>query len=214
MTDRQPNSVAWRVRRSSAEVDCENVYITPASVRNSRNRQFVACLMILFAGAIPAAAQEATGRFVDHTFHDDSGEHKYVVFVPAAYRADKPSPAILFLHGAGERGKENRLPLTEGLAPFIQARLKTFPFVVVIPQCESSKPESWKGWIAGSPDGRRALLALDDAEKRYRVDTSRVVLSGWSMGGYGAWSLGIAEPTRWSAIVPLSGVGIFPRLPI
>jgi predicted esterase len=168
---------------------------------------FILSVTVCLGTVRPAIAQEATGRFVDQTFRDESGEHKYVVFVPASYRADKPSPAILFLHGAGERGTENRLQLTVGLAPFVNARAKTFPFLVVFPQCESTEGRILDAWQAGSPGGRRALLALDDAQKRYRIDPQRVVLSGWSMGGYGAWSLGIADPSRWSAIVPLAAGG-------
>lgn len=165
-----------------------------------------ACLFIL--GAVqPALSQEATGKFIDQSIQDESGAHKYVVFVPANYRPDKPSPAILFLHGAGERGKDNRMPLTAGLAPFIQARLKTFPFVVVFPQCESSEARILEAWQSGSPDSRRALLALDDVQKKYKIDPRRIVLTGWSMGGYGAWSLGMADPGRWSAVIPLSGGG-------
>lgn len=152
-------------------------------------------------------AQEVTGRFVDKVFRDESGEHKYVVFVPASYRADKASPAILFLHGAGERGKENRLPLTVGLAPYVQARAKTFPFVVVFPQCESTDGRILESWQRGSPDGRRALAILDDARKQFRIDDKRIALSGWSMGGYGAWSLAAAEPARWSCVVAVSGGG-------
>lgn len=152
-------------------------------------------------------AQTAAGRFVDQTFRDDQGEHKYVVFVPATYRADKPSPAILFLHGAGERGQDNRLQLTIGLAPFIQARAKTFPFITIFPQCESTDGRILDSWNADQPGGRTALAALDDARKHYNFDPNRVVLTGWSMGGYGAWSLGIAEPNRWSAILPLAGGG-------
>lgn len=181
--------------------------------RIRRMRQWATCLMVLgVAAAIsglgqPALGQQATGHFYDQTFQDDSGEHKYVVFVPASYRADRPSPAILFLHGAGERGKDNRSQLTAGLAPFVYARARTFPFVVVFPQCESKEARILEAWQAGTPDGRRALLALDDAQKRYKIDPKRIVLSGWSMGGYGAWSLGMAEPSRWSAVVPLAGGG-------
>jgi predicted esterase len=163
-------------------------------------------LACVWAGA-PALAQGPTGRFVDQSLRDDSGEHKYVVFVPAGYRADKPSPAILYLHGAGERGTDNRFTLTAGLPPFVQARAKTFPFVVVIPQCESAEARILEAWQAHSPDGQRALRILDDAQKHFNIDPKRIVLSGWSMGAYGAWSLGMAEPQRWSAIVPLAGGG-------
>ncbi|MBC8117168.1 MAG: prolyl oligopeptidase family serine peptidase, partial [Candidatus Saccharimonas sp.] len=171
-------------------------------------RQTSAWLIVFgvwLAGA--AQAQETTGRFVDKVFRDEAGEHKYVVFVPAAYRADKPSPAILFLHGAGERGIENRMPLTIGLAPYVQARAKTFPFLVVFPQCESTDGRILESWQTSSADGRRALAILDDAKKQFRIDDKRVVLSGWSMGGYGAWSLAAAEPSRWSCVVPVSGGG-------
>lgn len=177
----------------------------------SRLQVLAAAVAVWFLGISSAAfAQTAnpnTGHFYDQTFSDESGEHKYVVFIPANYRADKPSPAILFLHGAGERGKDNRMQLTAGLAPFVHARTKTFPFVVVFPQCESSEARILEAWQANSPDGRRALLALEDTQKRYTIDPKRIVLSGWSMGGYGAWSLGMAEASRWSAVVPLAGGG-------
>ena len=124
-------------------------------------------------------AAPATGRFIDKVFRDDSGEHKYVVFVPAAYRADTPSPAIVFLHGAGEQGNENRMPLTVGLAPFVQARAQTFPFIVIFPQCETTDGRILESWQSNSADGRRVLAILEAAEKDYRIDERRVVLTGW-----------------------------------
>ncbi len=166
------------------------------------------CLAIIAPSAnAMAQTPDPTGRFYDRVFHDDAGDHKYLVFVPTDYRADKASPAILFLHGAGERGKDNRLQLTAGLAPFVQARVRTFPFLVVFPQCESSEGRILKSWNGDQPDGQRALKILDDARKHYNFDEKRVVLTGWSMGGYGAFSLGVAEPGRWSAVLPLSGGG-------
>ncbi len=176
--------------------------------RGITTRQTIVCLAVWGAWLAGAAqAQGPTGRFIDKVFRDEAGEHKYVVFVPAAYRADKPSPAILFLHGAGERGTENRLPLTVGLAPYVQARAKTFPFLVVIPQCESTDGRILESWQIGSTEGRRALAILEDARKQFRIDDKRIVLTGWSMGGYGAWSLAAAEPSRWSCVVPVSGGG-------
>ncbi len=170
------------------------------------------CLVGFMAGVIllagrPIVAQEPIGRFYDHAFSDDSGAHKYVVFVPANYRSDKPSPAILFLHGAGERGRDNRLQLLAGFAPYIKARAKTFPFLVVLPQCQVADGRILESWSADHPDGKRALESLDDARKHYNFDEKRVVLTGWSMGGYGTWSLAMAEPSRWSALVPVSGGG-------
>lgn len=176
-------------------------------------RLWAMSLVVLGLGIAPLQAQQqpavqpGTGGFFNQSLKDETGEHKYIVFVPVGYRADKPTPAILFLHGAGERGKDNHLQITAGLAPFVNARKTTFPFIVIFPQCESTEARILEGWQAGSPDGNRALKALEDVEKKYNVDKKRVVLSGWSMGGYGAWSLGIAEAPRWSAVVPLAGGG-------
>jgi len=154
-----------------------------------------------------AGLAQSAGQFVSHSFQDGSGEHKYIVFVPAGYRPDKSVPAILFLHGAGERGNDNHMQITAGLGPQVQARARTFPFLVVFPQCESTEARILEAWQAHSPDGRRALLALEDAQKRYRVDPKRVILSGWSMGAYGTWSLAIADPSRWAGVIPLAGGG-------
>jgi predicted peptidase len=39
------------------------------------------------------------------------------------------------------------------------------------------------------------------------VDTTRVYLTGISMGGEGTWSLAAAHPRRWAAIVSICGGG-------
>ena len=171
-------------------------------------RPLLWCLILVISSVCQRAeAVDAPGRFYERVLRDDAGEHKYLVFIPMGYRAEKASPALLFLHGAGERGNENRLPLTVGIAPFIQARAQNFPFLVVIPQCEMADGRILESWNADHANGKRALAILDDARKHYNFDEKRVVLTGWSMGGYGAWSLAMAEPTRWSAVVPLAGGG-------
>lgn len=70
-------------------------------------------------------------------------------------------------------------------------------FLVVAPQCPSL--EVWN-------DG--ALLALLDIVVRdYDVDPRRVYLTGLSMGGFGAWSLGLRHPERFAALAPICGGG-------
>ena len=51
------------------------------------------------------------------------------------------------------------------------------------------------------------LALLDDIIAKYAVDTKRVYLTGLSMGGYGAWDLGLAYPERFAAIAPICGGG-------
>ncbi len=122
-------------------------------------------------------------------------------------RADKKWPVILYLHGAGERGTDGVLQTTVGLGPYVKERAATFPFFVVFPQCEDTQGRILTAWSPSSPDGRRALAILDSVEREFAIDSHRCVLTGWSMGGYGTWSLGAAEPKRWSALVPVAGGG-------
>ena len=148
----------------------------------------------------PAADEPKTG-FLKRVHKDADGkEAKYVLFVPHAYKGDKPYPVILFLHGSGERVGGSKEPVEVGIGRAIKKREKDFPFLVVIPRAERS-------WRADSEDGKRVLAMLAEVERDYKVDPKRVYLTGLSMGGMGTWSMAIAYPDMWAAIVPICGRG-------
>ncbi|MEZ6048812.1 MAG: alpha/beta hydrolase-fold protein [Planctomycetaceae bacterium] len=93
------------------------------------------------------------------------------------------------------------------MGPAIQTHPESYPFIAVFPQVEDLTGRYLEGWLAESPDGIKAIRILDDVISRYSVDTNKQILTGWSMGGYGAWSLAAQSPERWSAVLPLSGGG-------
>lgn len=159
----------------------------------------------LNAGSASFADESSARGFVDRVLKDADGEHKYVVFIPKNYSSAKKWPVILSLHGAGERGTDGKKQLTIGLAPYVKSRQATYPFVVVFPQCEDTKGRILTAWTAGSKESDRALQMLAAVEKDFSIDTNRRVLTGWSMGAYGVWSVGAAHADMWSAVVPLSG---------
>ncbi len=162
----------------------------------------------LSAFCAPAVAADTERGFVDRVFKDAAGKHKYVLFVPEDYTPEKKWPIVLFLHGAYERGEDGRKQVEVGLGPYVKARSKTFPFLVVFPQARQRPGvEIKQTWSPGSPDGKLSRQILDSVEKEFNVDTKRRVLTGWSMGGYGVWQQAAADPQRYSAIVPISGGG-------
>ena len=60
----------------------------------------------------------------------------YRILYPANYDKNKKYPLLLFLHGAGERGKDNEKQLIHGSKLFItEENRKNFPAIVVFPQC-------------------------------------------------------------------------------
>jgi predicted esterase len=162
---------------------------------------------LLAAVLLVCLAQTSNADFVQRVITDDAGDHSYTVFVPENYSADKKWPVVLYLHGAGERGSDGKRQLTIGLAPAIKKRQSSFPFIAVFPQCEDTSARYLAGWLADSPDAKRALKILDQVESDYSIDTSRRILTGWSMGGYGTWSVAAATPSKWQAILPLAGGG-------
>ena len=121
----------------------------------------------------------------------------YLAYVPADYQKTKEKyPLVLFLHGSGERGTDIEKVKKHG-PPMLIEKGKQFPFIIVSPQCAPGK--SW--------DSELLINLLDSVMKKYRVDASRVYLTGLSMGGYGAWQFAIDYPERFAAVVPISGGG-------
>jgi len=161
-------------------------------------RRLLAAMTIITAVS-SASAQQKTG-FIDKEL-PGSGERKYVVFIPHENTGEKAYPTILFLHGAGETGKDNKAQVKVGLASAIRKNEKSFPFIVVFPQSHN------RTWKAGSDDGKAAMSALEAVQKEYKVDADRIYLTGLSMGGFGTWSHAAAFPEKWAAIAPICGGG-------
>ena len=129
---------------------------------------------------------------------------RYLAFLPAGYEAGRKRwPLILFLHGSRERGSNVELVKRHGL-PKIVEQQPDFPFIVIAPQLPAR--EWWSPEILGG--------LLDEVQRKYRVDATRIYVTGLSMGGYGTWQLAVAYPHRFAAIAPICAGGAnFHRAP-
>lgn len=133
---------------------------------------------------------------------------------PASVETGKTYPLVLFLHGAGERGTDNKAQLKHGVAAILKAAEKLGePCFLIAPQCP---PDRW--WTPidlgtmkpkdGGADLLDAVLALTaETAKRHPVDTKRFYVTGLSMGGFGTWNLLARVPERIAAAVPICGGG-------
>ncbi len=93
-------------------------------------------------GDLPRSAPAESGAtgFIHQTFRgSDGGESKYVVFVPHTYDGTSDAPALLFLHGAGQIGKDGLDQIDGGLGAAIRQREQTFPFITVFPQAQEGE---------------------------------------------------------------------------
>jgi poly(3-hydroxybutyrate) depolymerase len=168
----------------------------------SRSIMIGVCFVLALV-ADTAWAATASDFLYGNSASDGTGM-PYRLFVPPGYNATKAYPLILFLHGAGERGNDNVAQLNNSANGAMHllddANLAQQPVLMIAPQCPTN------GWWGGATIDT-ALQIVDEVEATYHIDTSRVYVTGLSMGGYGTWAATTAQPTRFAAAVQMSGGG-------
>jgi predicted peptidase len=121
-----------------------------------------------------------------------------LLYLPADYGRDaqRQWPLIVFLHGSGERGTDSQRLTSIGLPQILQER-SDLPFVVVSPQLPPG--DAW------NDKGEMLNALIDWIEAEYMIDPQRIYLTGFSLGGFGTWALGLNAPNRFAALVPVAG---------
>lgn len=173
--------------------------------------------VVLLAGAMRAAGPKVADVLEKKTFTDAAGKTLlYRLLKPENYDPKKKYPLVVFLHGAGERGKDNTAQLIHGVPEFAREdNRKKYPCFLIAPQCPQRK--SWANVdfraaahkIAKEPSepGRLVLELIAGMQMEYRIDPKRIYLTGLSMGGYGTWDLLARRPELFAAAVPICGGG-------
>lgn len=87
---------------------------------------------------------------------------------------------------------------TEPLNPEL-CSLVAEEFITVTPSLNMEWGYGWNASILSA--------LLDELVERYRVDLDRIHVTGFSMGGYGTWSLALHTPHRFASIMPICGGG-------
>jgi len=121
-----------------------------------------------------------------------------------------PHPTILTLHGRGA----NAFDLL-GLAPYLCGG----KFLIICPQAPLETPigpnavgYAWYSMSLGGPPDVQGMLSsqkqlqtfLDECLPRYPIDEKKLLVLGFSQGGVMAYSLALANPARFAALVALS----------
>jgi predicted peptidase len=144
----------------------------------------------------------------------------YRILYPENYDKSKKYPLILFLHGAGERGKDNEKQLIHGSKLFLKdENRKNFPAIIVFPQCpeeffwattkidRSVQPHKIEFDYNAEPGW--PLVAANELVKKLvkeeSVDKARLYITGLSMGGMGTFESVFRYPNLYAAALPICG---------
>ena len=126
--------------------------------------------------------------------------------LPAHYNSTtKKYPLLIFLHGSGESGNgttdlsrvlNNAVPnlIKNQLFPasFISGD-KNYSFIVISPQ--------FKGWPLPADVDAVISYSIDN----FRIDETRIYVSGLSMGGGATWDYAAVYAGKIAAIIPICG---------
>jgi pimeloyl-ACP methyl ester carboxylesterase len=123
--------------------------------------------------------------------------YEYLTYLPRDYERDSSAswPTIVYLHGGSSRGDDLKRVKATGIPDRLE-RGKQIPFIVIAPQCPVDKRWETDDWFS-------SLYA--EIISRYRIDTTRIYLTGLSLGGSGTWYLAMKHPSTFAAIAPFSG---------
>jgi predicted esterase len=78
-----------------------------------------------------------------------------------------------------------------------------YGYIVIAPEWTE---EHQKQYNYSAREHAAVLNSLRDACRRFSIDTDRVYLSGYSMGGDAAWDIALAHPDLWAGAIPISAL--------
>ena len=124
----------------------------------------------------------------------------YRIYVPEDYDPAGQYPLVLYLHGSGERGDDNRAQTRKNSVMqtlLSEENLAKYPCIVLAPQCPAGD-----GWYT-----KTLMALLEHTTAAYAIDPARIYVTGLSMGGYATWDLLAVYPDYFAAAVPICGGG-------
>ena len=188
------------------------------AMHKSKKRRIISALaaaFVVLAGLCAATFIAGIGGIIQTFFPVDVSDAMDADTITASngivlpYRIYAPEnaaglPLVLFLHGSGARGDDNLAQAKKNTV--FQTLLRDvnrrdFPCVALAPQCPAELDWSKEGVCAALHE------LLDQIQRQFGTDPTRVYITGLSMGGNGTWSMLAAYPDSFAAAVPICGGG-------
>ncbi|UII23982.1 golvesin C-terminal-like domain-containing protein [Fulvivirga ligni] len=149
----------------------------------------------------------------------------YLEYLPPDYTANGDKvPAIIFLHGHGERGNINNTNTVMNIANVnyntppslvqngndmcFDVDGETICFAVFSPQ----ESDNYHSWVDKNQNRNSVQPFVQFVLDNYNVDPDRIYLTGFSMGAAGAYEAALStdnEPNLYAAVAPVAGKAFY-----
>lgn len=131
----------------------------------------------------------------------DGSTQPYGVILPAGYDPAKPGRLDVVLHGSRKSDGMGELVFMEMYddGDGVGKPAPKVDYIEVFPMGRLGE-NAYR--FEGETDVDEAIEAVC---RNYRIDRTRVVLRGHSLGGVGTWHLGLKRPDRYAALGPTAG---------
>ncbi len=129
--------------------------------------------------------------------HDPRLIAKPLIIAPEDDAKSAPLPVVIALHGYGGTA--------ESFADVWRDVTSAKRVLLVLPR--AIEPARGGGFCWGTVDETELIVtqALRHASQRYAIDDDRIVLAGFSQGGFMAYNVGMRMAARLRGIIPMAG---------
>lgn len=127
---------------------------------------------------------------------NDGSVQPYYLFVPDSYDETQPTGLLVYLHGySPDLNRENWI---RSMYPeVLDSYASESGTIVVMPFARGNT--DFQG--CGEDD---VLHVIDRVQQEFNIDSDRIILSGYSMGGMGVWTIGGHYPDKFAALWAMS----------
>lgn len=164
-------------------------------------------------------AQEDSDYQKEH-FVSGTDTLNYRILFPKDFSETQKYPVVLVLHGAGERGDDNKSQLVHGGDLFLKDSVREqFPAIVIFPQ--APKDDYWakvevnrdikpfefdfKNKAESTQSLKLVMELMEEMKQKSFVDDDRLYVGGLSMGGMGTFEIIFKKPELFAAAFAICG---------
>ena len=123
------------------------------------------------------------------------GEMPYALSVPSNYNPDQPRPLVLVLHPGGARGSYYG---SVSMRQLFEPALRDWGAIIVAPDAPT------RSWATELSD-RAVMGLLGEIINQYSIDRTRILVTGFSLGGRGTWFFATRHSDFFTAAIPIAG---------